>query len=66
VNHNRCHFAAQRRFRSETSTLKRVRFPAAPPLFPLVRALFPNTFGERATRGQRSLSRLYEATKLPS
>jgi hypothetical protein len=30
VNHNGCHFAAQCRFRSETSTPKRVRFPAAP------------------------------------
>ena len=31
LNHNRCHFAAQCRFGSETSTPKRVRFPAAPP-----------------------------------
>jgi hypothetical protein len=30
VNHNTCHFAAQRRFGLETSTPKRVRFPAAP------------------------------------
>jgi len=30
VNHNECHFAAQCRFGSETSTPKRVRFPAAP------------------------------------
>ena len=29
VNHNRCHFAAQCRFGSETSIPKRVRFPAA-------------------------------------
>jgi class 3 adenylate cyclase len=30
VNHNECHFAAECRFGSETSTPKRVRFPAAP------------------------------------
>ena len=30
MNHNECHFAAQCRFGSETSTPKRVRFPAAP------------------------------------
>jgi hypothetical protein len=30
MNHNECHFAAQCRFGSETSTPKWVRFPAAP------------------------------------
>ena len=30
MNHNECHFAAQCRSGSETSTPKRVRFPAAP------------------------------------
>lgn len=51
VNHNRCHSAAQCRFDSQTSTPKRVRFPADP--LPRLERFYSNLLsaGSEATTG---------------